>query len=236
MISTATVPPRLAAEPGGPAFLHLEPSVLGRAVTTLPDEASFIRSWDRLPLDCFSHDNGTYRRRRYSQFRIVDTELVSQPHRAFFQSTEVNSANGGVHRLFEPVEPEVRRSRTLRTAVLHLLDLLPSEYGRELTGIGVHQIRIVAAEGAPGLPTPEGIHQDGHYFVGQVLIHRGAVSGGESTLYDLERRPIFRTTLRSRWESIIIDDRRVFHSVDGIRVLADSDTTRDMLLIDFNPA
>lgn len=235
MTSAAPVLLRSGPEPDGPAFLHLAPQVLGRAIAALPDAAGFVRSWERMPLDRFAHDGGTYRQRRYSRFRIVGTRLVSQPHGAFFQTAEINSANGGVRRLFEPLEPEIARSETLRAIVFRLLDLLPGEYGAELTGVGVHQIRIVAAPGAAGLPTPEGIHQDGHHFVGQVLIHRGAVSGGESTLYDLERRSIFRTTLNSRWESIVIDDRRVFHSVELIGALADSDTIRDMLLVDFFP-
>ncbi|MET8129946.1 2OG-Fe dioxygenase family protein [Streptomyces sp. NPDC005065] len=53
-------------------------------------------------------------------------------------------------------------------------------------------------------------------FVAQVLINREGITWGESQLYDRERTPIFRTTLLEPLESIVIDDRRVFHGVSGV--------------------
>lgn len=220
--------------PAGQPFVHLPAAVLDNVVRNDPDRTTFIRSWDRLPVDQHLRDKGRYRRRRYSRFRAIGCELIAQPHNSFFQTADVNAVNGGAPRLFAPIEPAVAGSATLRRIVLALQDRLPGASDPAELACGVHQIRITASTSTSGSPTPEGIHRDGHHFVGQVLIHRGAISGGESRIYDLEKSPIYRTTLRSPLEAIVIDDRRVLHSVEPIRAVSDtSSAVRDMLLVDF---
>ena len=101
----------------------------------------------------------------------------------------------------------------------------------------VHQIRITARDNMKGLPTPEGIHQDGHAYVAQILIDRKNVKGATSTIYDQNRSNLFRHTLTQPFDTILVNDKQVWHGVTPVRQLDSSfPGTRDMLLLDFNPA
>lgn len=194
------------------------------------------QSWDGLPVDRFMSDGASYRRRRYSEFRLTDEGLVRAPHGAFRQSLAVNPLHGDVAREFEPVEQEVADSPLLTALVRTLLARLPGSFDVATGGIGIHQIRILASRDAEGLPAPEGIHEDGHHFVAQVLMRRESVEGGVSQLYDRDRAPLFRTLLTEPFETVIIDDRRVFHGVSAVEVADGTPVgVRDMMLVDFFP-
>ncbi|MFD8144099.1 2OG-Fe dioxygenase family protein [Streptomyces sp. NPDC059708] len=201
-------------------------------------EVKLLReSWNDMPVDGYLKGGADYRRRRYSEFRLTDAGLVRAPHGAFHQSLDVNPLHGGVAREFAPVEDAVAHSPVLAALVRGLLERLPGTFDTAGGAVGVHQIRITATRDAAGLPAPEGIHEDGHHFVAQVLIHRENVEGGHSQLYDRDRAPLFSTRLTEPFETIIIDDRRVFHGVSAIEPGADLPyAVRDMMLVDFFPA
>ncbi|MFF4421408.1 2OG-Fe dioxygenase family protein [Streptomyces sp. NPDC001549] len=196
----------------------------------------FLESWEDLPVDAYMKDGADYRRRRHGSFRFSGGDLVQEPPRAFHQSAEVNSLHGGVDRHFPPLADDVAAEGVLHTLIRFFAERLPGDFDPATSGVGVHQIRITATRDAKGLPAPEGVHEDGHHYVAQVLMRRVDVGGGESQLYDRDRRPIYSTTLLQPFESIVIDDRRVFHGVsaiepaDGVR-----QGVRDMLLIDYFP-
>ncbi|MFG2228633.1 2OG-Fe dioxygenase family protein [Streptomyces sp. NPDC048723] len=196
----------------------------------------FLESWEGLPVDAYMKDGADYRRRRHGSFRFSGGDLVQEPPRAFHQSAEVNSLHGGVDRHFPPLADDVAAEGVLHTLIRFFAARLPGDFDPATSGVGVHQIRITATRDAKGLPAPEGVHEDGHHYVAQVLMRRVDVEGGESQLYDRDRRSIYSTTLLQPFESIVIDDRRVFHGVsaiepaDGVR-----QGVRDMLLIDYFP-
>ena len=193
-------------------------------------------SWDGLPADRYMKDGVSYRRRRYSEFQLTGAGLVRARHGAFRQSLAVNPLHGGVSRVFAPIEQEVAESKLLEALVRTLLTRLPGSFETSTGAIGIHQIRIVASRDAEGLPAPEGIHEDGHHFVAQVLMRRENVEGGVSQLYDRQRSPLFRTVLTDPFETVIIDDRRVFHGVSAVESAGDMPVgVRDMMLVDFFP-
>ncbi|MEV8016104.1 2OG-Fe dioxygenase family protein [Streptomyces sp. NPDC086554] len=193
-------------------------------------------SWDGLQVDRYMKDGASYRQRRYSEFHLTDAGLVRAPHGTFRQSLEVNPLHGGVAREFDPIEQEVADSPLLETVVRTLLERLPGRFDISTGAVGIHQIRIIASHDAEGLPAPEGVHEDGHHFVAQVLMRRENVEGGVSRLYDRERAPLFRTLLTEPFETVIIDDRRVFHGVSAVEVAGDMPVgVRDMMLVDFFP-
>lgn len=68
--------------------------------------SSFSRFWDSLSRDEFMADNGTYRYRRYSQFELCDPqgELMLLPHTAYSQPKNINTLNGGIDRVYPPLE------------------------------------------------------------------------------------------------------------------------------------
>ncbi|EMF00678.1 2OG-Fe dioxygenase family protein [Streptomyces mobaraensis NBRC 13819 = DSM 40847] len=221
-----------------PPFVHFPADLLAGSLGTLPPAAValFTESWDDLPADAHLGTGTPYRFRRYSRFRILpDGGLERLPHVAFFQDRAVNKVNGGVGRLFAPLADAVAEGPALETVVRVLRERLPGP--REgMDACGVHQIRVVATVDAEGHPAPEGVHQDGHCYVAQVLIRRENVEGADSRLYDLDRVPVHEALLTTPFETIVLDDRRVFHGVTPIRPAAGAGRgVRDMLLVDFFP-
>ncbi|MFI8941737.1 2OG-Fe dioxygenase family protein [Streptomyces syringium] len=218
-------------------FMQFGPDLLTTALAELPEDgvAEFTDSWHDLPADAHLGTDTPYRFRRYGSFRLLPDRLEKLPHTAFFQDRTVNKVNGGVDRLFAPLDDSVASGAALRTVVRTLFDRLPGPR----TGIdtcGVHQIRVTATEDAEGHPAPEGVHQDGHSYVAQVLIRREDIEGAESTLYDLDRRRIHHAVLTTPLETIVLDDRRVLHGVSPVRPAPGARTgVRDMLLVDFFP-
>ncbi|MFI9723036.1 2OG-Fe dioxygenase family protein [Streptomyces sp. NPDC052396] len=231
------VPTRRPAGRERPAFAHVDAGVLTAALARLPtaEVAAFTASWEQLPADAHLDAPEPYRFRRYSRFRIRPGGLEPLPHRPFFQDRGVNRVHGGVDRLFAPLDAGPASGAVLRTVVRTLLDRLPGPRAG-IDTCGVHQIRVVATSDAVGHPAPEGVHQDGHSYVAQVLIGRRDVRGAESTLYDLRRTPLHRAVLERPWESIVLDDRRVLHGVTPVRPAPGVRRgVRDMLLVDFFP-
>ncbi|MFC5721423.1 2OG-Fe dioxygenase family protein [Streptomyces gamaensis] len=234
-----TAPWRLPAPSAGPAgpFTRLGPEPLASALAALPAGAveEFTASWDGLPADTHLGTDTPYRFRRYGTFRLREGLLERLPHSAFFQDKAVNKVNGGVPRMFAPLTDTVARSAALRTLVRALHGRLPGPR-TDIDTCGVHQIRVTATASAEGLPAPEGVHQDGHAYVAQVLIRRQDVTGAESRLYDPARRLLHRTVLTTPLEAIVLDDRRVLHDVSPVRAAPGAVVgVRDMLLVDFFP-
>ncbi|MEU8033740.1 2OG-Fe dioxygenase family protein [Streptomyces sp. NPDC049099] len=228
-------PDRGAGFPEAP-FLHLPPAFVEEALGAVPREAAqrFTDSWNDLPADAYLGTDNPYRYRRYNAFRCTGTDLERLPQRPFIQDRAVNGLVGGVPRTFAPLHPDVAEGAALRAVVRAFRGLLPAGDREAVDTCGVHQIRVVARTDAAGDPAPEGIHQDGHHYVGQVLIRREGVLGAESRLYDLDRRQIHQARLTEPFESILLDDRRVFHDVSPVTASPGAGTgVRDMLLIDF---
>ncbi|WP_058042659.1 2OG-Fe dioxygenase family protein [Streptomyces roseifaciens] len=225
------------AAPGGPPFVHFGPEVLGAALGGVGAGAveEFTGSWDDLPADTHLGTDTPYRFRRYGLFRIRPGRLERLPHTAFFQDKSVNKVHGGVQRLFAPLSAAVAGGEVLRTVVHTLRRHLPGPRAGMDT-CGVHQIRVTATTRTEGHPAPEGVHQDGHSYVAQVLIRREDVSGAESALYDLRSRPVHRALLTAPLETIVLDDRRLLHGVSPVRPAPGASCgMRDMLLVDFFP-
>ncbi|MEU7133449.1 2OG-Fe dioxygenase family protein [Streptomyces sp. NPDC046261] len=235
-----SAPLRAADRPAAlpePPFAHFGPDLLAAALGAVPADRveEFTASWDDLPPDAYLGTDTPYRFRRYSSFRLHGDRLERLPHAAFFQDKAVNKVNGGVDRLFAPLSDAVAGGPALRAVVRTLQGRLPGP-SAGIDTCGVHQIRVTATADSEGRPAPEGVHQDGHAYVAQVLIRRQDVQGAESCLYDLQGQPVHRALLTDPWETIVLDDRRVLHDVSAIRPAAGARSgIRDMLLVDFFP-
>jgi hypothetical protein len=194
--------------------------------------------WDRLEPDRFLAHGARFRLRRYGRYSWSPAadRLSPLAHEAYFQPADENPYAGGVARDFAPLLPDTVHNPFLLALVRSTFTCLPVTAGdRERTWeVRVHQIRIVASPEEPGLPAPEGIHQDGTDFLTLHLVRRRNVVGAESTIYDLERRPIGRYTMREELDSFILEDPRVLHGVTPVHS-ADGRTPgcRDLLGLDF---
>ncbi|WP_240048268.1 2OG-Fe dioxygenase family protein [Crenalkalicoccus roseus] len=194
----------------------------------------FAASWERLELDRHMADGGRYRRRRHANFsqRAGVARTIRNPHRPHFQSVVHNRLHGGVDRWFAPVEEAVAES----APVQGLLGL-----GRGVAEalrpdrdwfVEMHQFRIEAQAGAPGYPTPEGVHHDGVDLVLIALIARINLEGGETLVTDPEERELARFILRERLDTAVLDDARVKHGVTPVRPADPSlPSCRDVLVL-----
>jgi hypothetical protein len=217
-------------------YSHLAPELLdpSRSGCTERQVEEFIGSWNDLPPDPYiSGSSAASRLRRYGRIAVLEKGITALPPAPFVQSNDINSVFGGIERQFAALEPAVVASPVLSSLIRMLRQCLPALPDRtEPMELGIHQIRVQASAGADGLPTPEGIHQDGHCFVAQVFILRNDVDGGRSSFYE-SGTAVYHTYLNQPFECLLVDDRRMHHGVSAIKPAGTSHGWRDMLLIDF---
>ncbi len=199
---------------------------------------TFAASWNDLGVDTYMADGGRYRRRRFAAFRAGPAGIVRKPHQPHYQSQDYNPLNGGIERWFEPVTDAAARHPAL-TAILRtsheLFDrLTPAAVRPEAWHVELHQFRIEAHPGQAGRPTPEGMHRDGVDWVLVLMVRRENIESGETTIYDLARRPLGSFTLTQPLDSALVDDSRVFHGVTAVEPLDPLlPAYRDVLVVTF---
>ncbi|MBL6076989.1 2OG-Fe dioxygenase family protein [Belnapia sp. T18] len=230
----------LQAEVAAQGFARLPGAALEASLGLSPTAlAEFAGSWERLETDRFMADGGRYRRRRHANFtaRAGVAGHVRGPHRPHFQAVVHNSLNGGVERWFAPVEDAIGEGPVLHA----LLDLGRSVADARAPGahwfVEMHQFRIEAAAGAPGFPTPEGVHHDGVGYVLIGMMARTNLAGGETLVTDDAGAELARFTLLDRLDTAFIDDRRVMHGVTPVRPVDPAlPSCRDVLVITWKRA
>jgi hypothetical protein len=194
--------------------------------------------WDCLELDSYLKDGATFRRRRYGRFywSSVSDELLPLPVEPYFQPEAENVYAGGVERAFAPLLPHTASNPFLGAMARFIFTQLPltPEKRGQTWEVRIHQIRIVTSPQEIGEPAPEGIHQDGTDFLTLHMVRRENIAGGETTIYDLERRPLRSYTMREPLDSFVLEDPRILHGVTPVRP-ADVMTVgvRDLLGLDF---
>jgi hypothetical protein len=201
----------------------------------LSDWARFADSWNDLRSDEYMADGGRDRLRRHA---VLSAEPGApprlEPRRPHYQSRDYNPLNGGVARWFEPIAPDVVSGAAMSAA----LAFAGSLFGRLRPGaawkIELHQFRIEAKAGAPGRPTPEGVHRDGVDFALVLLVRRENVASGTTTVHDPSGRPLGSFTLAEPLDAAVVDDARVFHGVTAVSPLDPSRPAyRDVLVATF---
>jgi hypothetical protein len=200
--------------------------------------ATFAASWNDLGLDAYMADGGRYRWRRFGVFRAAPEGVVRKPHQPHYQSRDYNPLNGGIERWFEPITEAVSGHPALR-AILDVSQALfdrmtPSGLRPAAWHVEIHQFRIEARPGESGRPTPEGMHRDGVDWVLVLMVRRENIASGETTIYDLNRRPLGSFTLTAPLDAAWVDDGRVYHGVTAVTPLdPDLPAYRDVLVVTF---
>ena len=193
--------------------------------------AALEPSWDALALDNYLKDGGRYRRRRHSCFVQDGAALVQTAHRAHWQPLEYNALHGGMHRLFEPVAPDVAGRPAWSRLLLALGRVCSAVKGERPWFIEAHQFRIDTTDGI-GRPTPEGAHRDGVDFVAVLLIGRSDVKGGETRIFEADGPNGKRFTLTEPWSLLLLDDATVIHESTPIQPTA-AHGHRDTLVLTY---
>ncbi|HEV3258121.1 MAG TPA: 2OG-Fe dioxygenase family protein [Gemmataceae bacterium] len=203
-----------------------------------PHWQRLCEDWDHLEPDRYLERGATFRLRRYGRYSWspANDALLVLPQEPYFQPDDENPYAGGIARDFAPLQPDTVHNPFLKALVRATFACLPVADNRQgkTWEVRIHQIRIVASPEEPGQPAPEGIHQDGTDFLTLHLVRRHNIVGGESTIYDLDRQPLQRYTMRETLDSLILEDPRIMHAVTTVHS-ADGRTlgTRDLMGLDF---
>ncbi len=212
-----TAPAQLTHDLRTTGYALLSPrDVAALAGCSVADLDALAPSWDHLALDNYLKDGGRYRRRRHSCFIDDGATLTQTPHRAHWQPIEYNALHGGMHRLFEPIEPATI-AHPAWNALLRALGQVCSNVKRaQRWCVEAHQFRIDTLEGI-GRPTPEGAHRDGVDFVAVLLVGRSNVKGGETRIFEAAGTGGKRFTMLEPWSLLLLDDAAVIHESTPIQ-------------------
>jgi hypothetical protein len=225
-----TAPSRVAGALQTQGYALLRPADVAKlAGCTLDELNALAPSWDRLELDNYLKDGGRYRRRRHSCFVDSGDEITQTPHRAHWQPVEYNALHGGMHRLFEPVEPSTVAQPAWNRLLRALGEVCSQVKGKRAWYVEAHQFRIDTADGI-GRPTPEGAHRDGVDFVAVILIDRVNIKGGETRVFEAEGPAGKRFTMLEPWTMLLLDDAAVIHESTPIQPTGDN-AHRDTLVL-----
>ena len=228
---------RLAAED----FLFIEADRVVELLSSITGsdighDQAFLDSWNRLEQDRYMADGGKYRKRRYAVYAIQNPGEAARlmPYQPHYQTLDYNPLNGGVARYFAPILDDLHHSQTL-AALLEFGNRIFSQIGgNPQWHIELHQFRIEARDGRDGKPTPEGVHRDGVDFVIVVMIKRVNIDSGATTIFDLDNRLVGEFMLRETFDTVLVNDRRVYHGVTPItRLDPEQEAFRDVLVITF---
>jgi hypothetical protein len=228
----------------GQGFARLRPEESAARLGCPPEAlAAFATSWSRLEPDGFMADGGRYRRRRLANFAAIPGETVHRRglHRPHFQASVHNRLNGGVDRWFAPVEDAIARNPVCEGLLALGREVADGLHPNAPWGtpwfVEMHQFRVEARPGAPGLPTPEGVHHDGVDVVLIAMLARTNLAGGETLVTDAAGRELARFTLDGPLDLAVLDDRRVMH---GVTPVEPADPTlpscRDVLVLTWKRA
>jgi hypothetical protein len=199
----------------------------------------FASHWEHLAPDRYAAELGTTRLRRYGHFVYTapDDSIRLLPHQAFIQPQESNPLYVQRNRHFEPLTDVFAAEPLLRSLLVLLGRVATTLEDATEWDAKVTPFRVLASAERPGDPNPEGPHHDGVSLVTALLVGRDNATGGESTVYDLDRTPMLTTTLCEPGAMLVGDDRRTLHGVSPIRPIDPSrPARRDVLVITFAPS
>lgn len=211
-------------------YAIVSPNDVISVMNTSPSEIQQITaSWNDLFPDQYLKDGGKYRRRRHASIEIEKSQINIVPHRAHWQPTTYNALHGGMHRWFEPIKPEILRSKVFNNLLTWFTDFATQMDGESTWFSEAHQFRIDTSDGI-GRPTPEGAHRDGVDWVAVLLIGRHEIKGGETRVFEVNTPNGQRFTLHRPWSLLMLDDRRVIHETTPIQPTGEKGW-RDTLVI-----
>ena len=188
---------------------------LRQAWLSLQIDYADLRADEHLP------GGATYRYRRYGRFRFSPDsgQLTRLPHVDYFQSADINRVTGGIVRRFAPLLDSAFANPFLRALIRFDFAQFPLS-AAQTTGdweVQVHLIRVTAAAGQPGHPTPEGVHRDGAAFVTVHLAELVNADGGDVSIYADDRKLLRSFRLERELDSYLFNDASLWHAAAPIQ-------------------
>ena len=202
----------------------------------LSDWDVFAATWAGMPRDTYMADGGRYRRRRHAIFAALagDPVITRAAHRPHYQTLDYNTLNGGVARMFAPVDGAATQTNAFRTILSFARALFDDLAPRQSWDIEMHQFRIESRAGEIGQPTPEGLHRDGVDYALVLLIARINIASGVTTIHGDDRALLGSFTLAVPLDAALVHDRQVYHGVTAVQPLDPARPAhRDVLVLTF---
>ncbi len=160
------------------------------------------------------YQDGSYRLRRYSAFVYQNGAIHKLPHRIFAQSSEINTFQGDVARVYDDIEPSCYQSDAFKEMMAHYCE--QSQLSEQVE-IEVHQLRILTKPNSTAEVAPEGVHQDGFNRIGMFMINYQHVLGGELKVHQDKDTAAFMQLRLNEGEYIILNDSKFWHDANDIR-------------------
>ncbi|MEU3890625.1 2OG-Fe dioxygenase family protein [Streptomyces sp. NPDC029041] len=181
------------------------------AVSHISEE--LLDSYTALPADEHLRADHGFRFRAFGEADVKGDLLRWEEDSTFFQGDDINDYAGGVRRKFAPLGAAARAFAERFVVSRVTREIVDAEEFR----IGCHQIRITAAGERPGLPAPEGFHQDGFDYVAVTCVATENVSGGISLVRENtpDGEHLVERTMPAG-ETLFLADREVQHYVSPI--------------------
>ncbi len=172
--------------------------------------------------------DGAYRLRRFSHFSIQQGKLTRLPTKAFIQSSDINTFQGSVERVYPEIEDDVVETAAFKG----MLNSFKDKAGvSDEQPVEVHQMRIIAKNDALTEAAPEGVHQDGFKSLAVVVIERSNIKGGEIQVHTAKDSAPFISHTFDKGEFVVLNDQRFWHSATGLEATCDEDAYMDVFVL-----
>ena len=220
-------------------FLHLNPRNFPSPVGI--DKYLLMNSFNDLPIDLKNSRGFPTKCRKYAnynveickKFNFISIDWIYTGKQTFTQNVDDNRKNP---RKFECIDKNIRNMHFFNEFLKHSIystinnnDIIP-----EKLNLHVHQVRQICYPYVDSHNSPEGIHKDGSDFIiSAYVINRSNIVGGESMIYDNDKKLIHKKLLHSN-NGIFQDDKNLYHYVTPIKSVDNHIGYRDILGIDIN--
>lgn len=221
-------------------YLYLNPRNFPSPVGI--DKYVLMNSFNSLPIDLKNSRGFPTRCRRYANY-IVDIDKKYIDHTSiniiytgkqnFSQNVEDDRKNP---RKFECIDKNIKDMYFFNEFLKHSVYLVLNniETIPEKLNLHVHQIRQICYPYTDSHNSPEGIHKDGSDFIiSAYIINRSNIIGGESMIYDSDKKLLYKNTLNID-NGIFQDDKNLYHYVTPIQSVDNHIGYRDILGIDID--
>lgn len=227
--------PTLLADLAGNRYVHIN-NLIDLFPISEREMAQFKLYWNNLVLD-ENFKNYTNRKRRILRYHYQPGQPLRLNRDASYQPSATYSVDytRGVNNLTYVEEDFITHpvmQHILATDIALLQYQLDASY---YYAIDAHQFRVSAEQGNVS-PTTSGIHQDGTDWVCMHFIAGSNIYPvlSEVHISQQEAPPLLATTMNQCLETLIIDDKHLYHRAGSVRQLsASAPAFRDILVITF---
>lgn len=197
------------------------------------EEQSFRAYWGNLVRDEAFKDY-THRERRILRYRLLPSRQLQIDRNTAFESPVTYAVNyrQGVNHLSYCEEGFIEHPLMQKLLAIDLAVIEPHLSEQTYT-IDIHQFRV-CAQGTTASPTTSGIHQDGLDWVFMHFIGQSNTVPVVSEVFtsDMEQSRVLELAMEQFLETIVINDRGLYHRAGDVQAQADcTPAWRDILLV-----